>query len=335
MPKDLDDIEDMDLPSSEQANLDVAAAVPEKSANIVDANSSDATDDTSANTLSVVRNVVGDEEAPVETASSAEGDEETGDGAGEEAPKGPDDENYSDVPFHKHPRFQHLLREKKNAEVDAVRYRNVESFLHNSGLEAAEAADGLEIMGLAKTNPAEAWKRIKPWVEKVLVAAGEVVPPDLQQAVQAGEISRERAVELSRARAQVQAVEVRQTFDQQRAQRQQQTDHQHSIVSAASNWEADRRLKDPNFEAKTEAIRKEIAYLHATEGRPKDAQGVTDQCNRAYKAVNTALRAAAPVNPQLVRRPAVRPITGGQVAGTARAEPKSTLDIIRANRRTG
>ena len=335
MPKDLDEIVDMDLPSSEQADLDVAVEAPEKSANIVDADSSNATDDTATDTLSVVRNVVGDAEEPVEAAAPSADDDEAGEAAGEEAPKGQDDENYSDVPFHKHPRFQHLLREKKAAEVDAVRYRNVETFLQNSNLDAAEAADGLEIMGLAKSNPAEAWKRIEPWVKKVLIAAGEVVPQDLQQAVQAGEITPERAKELSRARAQVQSVEVRQTLEQKRREEQRQTDHANSIITTASTWEAERRLKDPNFDTKVVALQKEIAYLHATEGRPSDPQGVVDQCNRAYKAVNASLRAAAPANPQPPRRPAVRPVTGGQVAGTARAEPKSTLDIIRANRQTG
>jgi len=324
--EELDDIKD--LPSSEQAELD-----DDQITDLVDdAGSSTAADETQKDTLSVVRDVVaaGREEAPEGTGSSPEGEEEAVATTDE---KSADDENYTDVPFHKHPRFQHLLREKKAAEVDAVRYRNVESFLERSHLDAAEAADGLEIMGLAKTDPVAAWERIKPWVEKVAVAAGVIMPPDLQQKVQQGEMTREAAVEVSKARAQVQTYQTRQQFDQQQAERRAQADSQQAIVSAATSWETDRQVKDPNFGAKLPALQRELAFLHATEGRPTTPQGVTDQCNRAYAAVNASFRAPAPPAPQ--RKPAVRPVTGGQVAGNPAAAPASTLDIIRANRRSG
>lgn len=326
MAKELDEIED--LPSSEQADLDETDQIADLAD---DAGSSAATDETPKDTLSVVRDVVaaGGEEAPKEPGSSPEGEEETVDTAQTTA----DDENYTDVPFHKHPRFQHLLREKKAAEVDAVRYRNVEGFLERSNLAADEAADGLEIMGLAKTNPVAAWERIKPWVEKVAMAAGVIMPADLQQKVQQGVMTREAAIEVSRARAQVQASETTQQFQQEQAQRRQQTEAQQAIVGAATSWEADRQAKDPNFGAKMPALQRELAYLHATEGKPNTPQGVKDQCERAYKAVNAAYRPPAPAQP--ARKPAVRPVTGGQVAGSTAAEAGSTLDIIRANRRSG
>lgn len=335
MPKDTDEITDMDLPSSEQADLDVTKPAPEKSANFVDdANSSDAADDAKETTASVVRNVVDErEEAPKAAGSSPEGEEELED-ASATAPKEPDNVDYADVPFHKHPRFQQLLRAKKDAEVDAVRYRNVETFLERSGLAADEAADGLEVLGLAKTDPVSAWERVKPWVEKLAIAAGAIMPPDLQQRVQAGELTREAAIELSHSRAKVNSYTAKQQFDQQQAERRQQTEYQSSIIGAATNWEAERKLKDPNFDAKVVSLQKEIAYLHATEGRPTTPQGVVDQCNRAYKAVNTAFRATAPA-PAPQRRPAVAPITGGQAAAPATAAPRSTLDIIRMNRRSG
>lgn len=328
MPKELD--EDKDLLSSEQADLD-----DDQIGDLSDdAGSSTAADETPTekDTLSIVRDVVAAEEpASEEPGSSPEGEEATVETTDE---KTTDDDNYTDVPFHKHPRFQHLLREKKAAEVDAVRYRNVESFLERSNLAADEAADGLEIMGLAKTDPVTAWERVKPWVEKVAAAAGVIMPPDLQEKVQQGVMTREAAVEVSRARAQVQSVQTRQQLAEQQATTRAQREGQQAIVTAASSWEADRQAKDPNFGAKLPALQREIAYLHATEGRPNTPQGVKDQCERAYKAVNAAYRPPAPAV-QPARKPAVRPVTGGQVAGNTAAEPNSTLDIIRANRRSG
>lgn len=319
------------LQSSEQAELDETDQIEDLAD---DAGSSSATDETQSDALSVVRDVVAateeEEGAEEEAGSSPDGEEETV----ETAEAATDDENYSDVPFHKHPRFQHLLREKKAAEVDAERYRNVESFLERSGLASEEAADGLEMMALAKTNPVEAWERIKPWVEKVATAAGVIMSPDLQQKVQSGEMTREAAIEVSKARAQVTASQTQQQFREQQDQRRQQTAAEQAIVSAATSWEAERQVKDPNFAAKVPALQRELAYLHATEGRPNTPQGVKEQCERAYKAVNTTFTApAAQAKP--ARKPAVRPVTGGQVAGSATAEPNSTLDIIRANRRSG
>lgn len=328
MPKEPDEIED--LPSSEQAELD-DDQVKDLSE---DAGSSTAADETPTekDTLSIVRDVVAAEApAPEEPGSLPDGEEATVETTDE---KTTDDDNYTDVPFHKHPRFQHLLREKKAAEVDAVRYRNVESFLERSNLAADEAADGLEVMGLAKTDPVAAWERIKPWVEKVAVAAGVIMPPDLQEKVQQGAMTREAAVELSKARAQVQSVQTREQLATQQAQIRAQRDGHQAIIAAASSWEADRQAKDPNFGAKLPALQREIAYLHATEGRPNTPQGVKEQCERAYKNVNLTFRPPAPAA-QPARKPAVRPVTGGQVAGTTVAEPKSTLDIIRANRRSG
>ena len=133
MPKELDDIED--LPSSEQATLD-----DDQITDLADdAGSSTAADETPKDTLSVVRDVVNaGQEAPEEPGSSPEGEEEP---VASADAKAADDEDYTDVPFNKHPRFQHLLRQKKANEADAQRYRNVQSFLDRSGLEAQEAAD--------------------------------------------------------------------------------------------------------------------------------------------------------------------------------------------------
>lgn len=329
MPRDMDEIEDLE-PASSPGPTDVAAAAS-KDVTEAPADSSSATDAIEdGSPLSVVRDVVAESRKPDPTASSAEGEEE-GRKPGEQAA-----EDYSDVPFHKHPRFQQLLREKKEATVDAVRYRNIQRFLDDNGVEAQEAVNALEVAALAKSNPAEAWARLKPWLQELLVAAGEVLPQDLQQRVQAGELSQEAAYEVSRSRATVSSVAKQRSFEQQQADRRRETEAGNAVTGAAQAWEADRRAKDPNFDAKMNPLLREVAYLQASEGKPNNVEGVRDQLQRAYKAVNAGFVApvavAAP-KPQV--RPAIRPVTGGQVAGQAKPEPKSVLDIIRANRRTG
>ena len=294
-----------------------------------DADSSPATGEESseAETLSVVRDVVGDEEeAPAEEqASPAEG-EEAGPEAGDDAPeaKEQDDEDYTDVPFHKHPRFQQLLRKAKTYEEDAKRYQNVQSFIDQHGLQADEAAELLVIGGLMKTNPAEAWRRMKPAVQKVLMAAGEVLPDDLKERVQKGEISPQAALEVSRLRAQQSSTESMRAFEQQRQEQMRQQEVQTRLQQTAASWEQDRRAKDPNFDAKYDALLDGVYALQRREGIPTTPEGVKDQLTRAYKAI-TPPAAAKP-------RPAPKPTNAsGQVAGNQRPAEQSTLDIIRAH----
>lgn len=332
MPPLDDQIEDMD--PSNMSDLDESATSSTPEAAAKPAASSPATGEDDNDLLSVVRDVVKDRKV-VDPASPAEGEEVQGQAAGNE-PKKPDDENYSDVPFNKHPRFQQLLREANANKQDAERYRNVDRFLFDAGLSSEEAADGLTIMGLAKTNPAQAWQQIRPWLEKLVVAAGETIPDDLRQRVEKGELTQDVALEVSRARAASASVQAAQSFRQQQEERRQQTANATSVQQAAADWEADRMAKDPNFSAKQSAVMKEVVYLQRTEGMPTTPQGVTDMLKKAYKTVNDSLK---PTPAPVPRQQPVRPVTGGQVAGNQRPAPggkeMSTLDIVRANRRTG
>lgn len=312
--------------------LDVEAPeTPVKDAS--DASSSDANGEVEgSDILNVVRDVVDERKEKPETAASPAEGSETGEGAGEQPPaKEVDNVGYTDVPFHKHPRFQTLLKERNENVTDAGRYRNVQRFLDDSGMSADEAANGLTIMAQAKVDPVGAWNAIKPWVQKLLVAAGEVIPDDLQARVASGELTRDAALEIGRHRATAESVKSSQSFKEAQAEQRGKRELADKLVSTATGWETERKARDPNFAAKIVPLQKEIAYLHQQEGKPNTPEGVLDQLTRAYKAVNESFRPAAPA----VKRPAIRPITGGQVAQNIRSDPKSTLDIVRANRRTG
>lgn len=335
MPKDLDEIEEMEVESSITSEDEHVEAAQAAESEIAD--SSNATDETEADTLSVVRDVVaerpeGDEAA---AASSAEG-EENGQTASDLAEV--DNENYTDVPFHKHPRFQHLIQEKNALQEDAIRYRNVQAFIDQNGLTGEEVALGFDIMAKMKTDPQAAWLALKPLVNDVLIAAGEILPDDLAQRVASKELTRDAALEVSRNRAALKARDFRDQFQQQNGQRQQMIEHSHALRSTAQEWLNDRKLKDPNFAAKESRLHEKIAFLHATEGKPSDPAGVKAQLKKAYDAVNaeTASLAATPRPgaPAAVRQPAnqkraIAPVRGGQVANAPASKPKNTMDVIR------
>lgn len=335
---DLDDqIEDMD-PSTMSADDAVQPNPETGDAELAPAASSPATGETEDNDLlSVVRDVVDESRKPEDQAASqAETEEE-----GQTAEQGEEDDDFSDVPFNKHPRFRKLLGKwhdaegrAKTAEQDAVRYRNVQNFMDQNGLVAEEAADLLVIGGLMKTNPAEAWKRMKPTVQKLLVAAGEVLDPELAARVQRGEINQAAALEISRSRATTQSMQRSQSFQEQRRQREAQQSAGQALQQAATDWEVDRRAKDPNFEAKLPLIEREVAYLQRSEGVPRDPAGVKAQLLKAYGNVNKSFRAPAPATPTTPAAPvaqkrAITPVRGGAVAGGAKPEVNDTMDVLK------
>lgn len=287
--------------------------------------------------LSVVRDVVEANRTPEDqSASPAEGEE----GADGDAASADDDDDFSNVPFSKHPDFRRLIRKKneyreqaKAFEQDAVRYQNVQNFMDQNGLAAEEAADMLVVAGLMKTNPVEAWKRAKPTIQKLLIAAGEVLPDDLKARVQGGELSHDAALEVSRSRAMQASSQAQQSFETQRRQKQEQQTAASALTSAADAWETKRREKDPNFEAKQPLLMKELVYLQRVDGIPTDPAGVNAQLEKAYKAVKlpaapVAATTGGPARPAPGQKKAITPIRGGQVAGGAKPEVKSTMDVV-------
>lgn len=323
MPELDEDISEMNDLSEITDEAD-AGKPAEPSATAASSTAEDVSKSDEVDTLSIVRDVVGAKtEAAASSATEAAKD---GQAAAEPATtKEPDNSEYSDVPFNKHPRFQEVLTKLKTFETDAVRYRNVENFIAEQGLGAEEAADLLRIGGLMKTNPAEAWRLMRPTVENVLRAAGELLPDDLKQRVQAGQLDQDTAAELSRNRATLQSAEARQQFERERDQTRQRENLGSQIQGAVATWHADRQLKDPNFEAKMPALQREVVWLQSQEGRPADPVKVQQQLQRAYDTVSASFKPAPIPRP----KPAIRPVTGGQVASAVRPEPTSTLDIIK------
>lgn len=281
--------------------------------------------------LSVVRSAVAD---TAEGSASPAGQEEGSDQppaeqppSGEQ-PKTADDENFSDVPFHAHPRFKQLVAQRNQYREGAQQYEKVQTFLAENGIEAEEAADFLVVRALMKHNPAEAWKQLKPLVQKLLVDAGEVLPSDLKQRVQQGEMTHAAAIELSRLRAQQESGRRAQTVQAEQAQQRQQAEHVRSIQQSVATWEQVTRQRDPDFEAKTEAMQKEILWLQKRDGMPKTPDDARKMVEAAYANVNKTMQ--RPVKQQ------VRPVTGGRVAsGQPTAAPKSMLDVVRAARSSG
>lgn len=331
MPKDTDENLEALQPSEQASDVTEATETTEANADVVEetgaADPSPATDDKPEDVLSVVRDVVSKNEVAEASAAKPEDEDAnaTSDGAKDEQK---DDTDYSDVPFHKHPRFQQLLRKSKEFEADAGRYRNIEGFLKENHLSGDEAAEGLQVMALAKTDPVKALEQIKPFVRSLLIAAGEVLPDDLKSSVQKGDMPANAAMEISRARAALAQQQEAQRLAAERAQAEQRVQHSETLRGTAQQWLQERDARDPAFQSKYPLLEREVALMQRKEGVPGTIEGVRDQLNRAYDSVNKQARVVAPAAP----RPAKSPITGGAAPGKPAPQPTSMLDVIRQAR---
>lgn len=275
--------------------------------------------------LSVVRDVV-DESRQSDPASQADEREATGQQAdGSQTENAQDGDEFKDVPFNKHPRFQQLVKERNAFKENAQRYDNLQTFLKETGVRDEEAADALQIVALSKHNPAKAWEQIKPWVQSLIVAAGEVLPEDLQNRVAQGEMPRDVALEMARLRATQQSTQHAQEWQRQRAEETAREQQVAQLRNTAQSWEASRRASDPDFEKKLPHLQREIAFRHRQGDVPNTPEGVQQQLEDVHRTISAELRQfVAPSR----HRPNVKPVMGGQVATDARPQPRSMLEVV-------
>lgn len=321
-------VEDQELgpPDSSVEVQDAAAPAVTPIADNDAGSSSAQPGDERKSSLQIVRDAIAAtrKEDPAPAASPAaedEGEREADEAAPPEAPKdGKDD--YSDVPFHKHPRFKQLVSERNALKQDAERYQNVQRFLDSSGVSGEEAGQALQIMALSKLDPAKAWEMLKPLAQDLLARTGALLPEDLRDRVSRGELTKEAAAEISRLRAQTAARDSRSQIEAQQRQREEADKASRACVDAAEAWER-RVMRDPDYAALSDDLQREVLWLQRQDGVPKDAEGVKKQLDTALKNVKSRRP------PERRTEPKVH-IGGGAVAGgTQRPANPTTLDIVR------
>lgn len=318
--------EDVASPDTSDQNIDAAEVQTE-----APADSSPATRETEPDLLSVVRSAIdegGEAEGEESEAAAPESEEpeaaaSQADGEDQQEQVEPDDENFSDAPFHNHPRFKKLIAQRNEYRAGHEQFQKVQSYLVQNGLSGEEAAEGFEVMALLKRDPAAAWAKLKPIVQNLLVATGNVLPDDLKSRMQRGEITREAAMEMSRLRAGQQTMTQQQQFDRQRQEQIQAHQATQAVKAEVGSWEMAARNRDPDFDAKYEVIEGQVLRLQRAEGHPRTPAEAKAQLDRAYEAANKLFAAQKP------RKPAMKPVTGGQTAGAPRAEPSSMEEVVR------
>jgi hypothetical protein len=262
-----------------------------------------------------------------ETAQPAEDGKETKPEAEAETDAKAESEAKDDkVPFHNHPRWKELLQERDEYRGRAERFDAITTYMQNNALSSEDVADGFEVMGLMKKNPAEALKRLEEYTSNLRQVLGLVLPSDLQAKVDEGAVDEEVAKELARtrnaealARAQLQE---RESLEQQRVQQEAHQRVAFEMATAVDGLVNQIKGQDPDYPVKEAFIVDRVKVLRM-ERPPRTKEDAVALVQEAYADATERLKALSP------RRQPVKTATSAASTSTAaKPEPKSLREAI-------
>lgn len=241
-----------------------------------------------------------------------------------------EEEKDKKLPFHKHPRWQEMKRQRDDATRERDNYREAyewkqrfDGYMAQATLTPAEFNTGLQIMEAMKKDPRSALKALLPYVESLQLATGEILPADLKQEVDGGYITAERAQELANARNRVSMA------DQQSREAKERADNAivNNLSAEASRWELKWQESDPDYERKKNRVGEKIefALIRAQQAGniPTTREGVVKLCDAAKKEVEDEIASWLPKP-----TPKIADVVPGSNSVKSSPQPKTMLEAM-------
>jgi hypothetical protein len=314
-----------DIPADEAALA--AAAVVTPDAEAAASSPVDAPDAKEPSLLDVIQDAIKPEAA---ASSAAEDSEVVPDADAEAVVADAEPVNDADLPFHTHPRWQQVIAENQTLRGPAEQYGKITSFMEEHGLAPAEVAEGYEVMALLKSgdpaNLAKAREYFSTRLEALDGMLGNVLPEDLQERVDSGQIDDEGAQELARARATEKLREgqsAARTAADATAQAARDAEALGAaMVTSVNDWETRTKASDPDYARKAELVQTTCrAIVQQTGKPPATAEEAVALVTDAYKRVNAQVASLLP-------KP--RPITPGPHGASTptSTEPKTLREAV-------
>ena len=225
-------------------------------------------------------------------------------------------------------KLTNVSQELEQATVDAGYYKQFVGFLEENRISQDEANQLFHIGALMKNDPVKALEILTPYYNDLLHVTGNILPPDLQQQVDQGYITKQHASELSRLRMTGQTSQAiqqeRQQHQQQREQHRQQQNNA-SMQSAVADWEKQWASSDPDYARKKDRVldRVELLLVRAQKNGtlPRTVEDAVRLANQAKSEIEADLKQFKP-------RREVKIVDGGSSVSNL-PEPKNTSDVIR------
>lgn len=227
----------------------------------------------------------------------------------------------SKLPFHKHPRWQEVLRERDSFKAGHEQFQQIQTFMEVNQLAPQEVAEGFEIMALIRRDPEQALEKLMPFVQKLELVTGRKLPDDLQKRVEDGVADEDTAREAARARFESQR---RQALEQSTHETQLRNEQQlqvQQIRSAVAVVEQEIQSGDPDYARKQPFVMDRVRAL-IVEKQPRTPEEATAIVRQAHAEITDRLK------PMVQQRKQVQNPTSGDTATSSRAAPTSLLEVV-------
>lgn len=240
-----------------------------------------------------------------------------------------------DTRFDKHPRFIKQQEKIKtlSESVDklkpwAEKFEETTKWIESQNLTADEVKKGFDIMALMKNNPEKALHALAPYFQGLQEYAGIILPKDLQQKVDEGQVERALAQELARTRNAARTAELMADQTQKRYQSNVESGISQAkalqINQSVTRWQSGIISRDPDYARKEKHIVREVKAI--LNGR--NAESEEEAIRIANQAYETVTRDLADLLPKKV---AVTPTSTSSSSANRSviSQPKTLLDAAR------
>ncbi len=263
-------------------------------------------------------------------------DNETPEGqpvAPEATPPADEAEDKGPVPY---ARFAEVNQTKTTLEQRVAKmepqvkaYEETATFCRENNISVDEYRNGVQLIALIKNDPQKALEQLNPLITHLKQFSGEILPPDLQQAVDNGEMSLVYAKRLVSAEAKQRFGGERLAQTQAQIAERQQTEYLNSLANTTQAWVTDKRQHDPDFQPKakpTDANGKFEIFMLDFQSRisPQTVRGPADLVKLAEEAYASASATAARFSPSINGHRSIRS------SRSTAASPKSPKTLAEA-----
>jgi len=178
----------------------------------------------------------------------------------------------------------------------------------------------------------QALTALSPIISQLLSLTGRTLPPELQQDVETGYITPERAAELQRAKlaaSQAEAREKERQVQEKAASQKAESDRISAVYGqSATAWENSKKTSDPDWSMKQplvmEMVEAELMRMNASDPKslPRDAKSVNELLDKILAKVEKTI---APFRPA---PKAITPMNGRPVSAGTTAKPANLMDAV-------
>ncbi len=308
MPEGITDDQAVDSSATEDATPEDSSTTESQDAQAAESSTADGANEPTA--LDIVEKALGAEESPPSEDDGGEAtpkeSEPNKDEVKADLPDDPTEEELKDAPLTTKRRVESLLSQRQDlrTEVDSLKpqaeqWQHIEQFREAQGLKPEYVANAIQIAALIENEPEKAFEVVTKLHTMLSEKVGATLPGDLRESVKRGEITQDRAFDLSKAQAKSNVLQQQRANDLQRqeqsAEAVQLQEQTRVAAETSTKWDQTKAASDPDWQLKRGEVAKRVELRLRAEGIPETAkamQAVLDEEAKSLEAFAGQFRSA-------------------------------------------